>query len=135
MEHLFHCLKKHYVKVSEDWEGKLYCGITLDWNYIERWVDLSMPGYMKRLLQRYKKIPPKKTQHIPYRSQPKNYGAAAQDSMPTDDSPLIDDERKKLVQQIISGVLYSGRALYLTVLPALSSIVSEKASATEKTEK
>ena len=33
VEHLVHCLKKNYAKVSEDWEGKLYCGITLEWNY------------------------------------------------------------------------------------------------------
>ena len=34
VEYLVHCLKKNYAKVSEDWEGKLYCGITLDWDYI-----------------------------------------------------------------------------------------------------
>ena len=33
VEHLVHCLKKYYAKVSEYWEGKLYCGITLEWNY------------------------------------------------------------------------------------------------------
>ena len=32
VEHLVHCLKKNYAKVSEDWEGKLYCGITLELN-------------------------------------------------------------------------------------------------------
>ena len=40
-----------------------------------------------------------------------------------------------MVQQIISGVLYYGRAVDLTVLPALRSIASEQASATENTEK
>ena len=74
-------------------------------------------------------------QHSPYRAQPKIYGAAAQDSMPTDDFPLINDEWKKLVQQIIGGVLCYGRAVDLTVLPALSSIASEQASATENREK
>ena len=94
-----------------------------------------MPGYIKRLRQIYEHISPKKTQHSPYRAQPKIYGAAAQDSMPTEDSTLIDDERKKLVQQIIGGVLCYGRAVDLTVLPALSSIASEQASATENTKK
>ena len=32
VEHLVHCLKKNYAKVSEDWKGKIYCGITLEWN-------------------------------------------------------------------------------------------------------
>ena len=73
--------------------------------------------------------------HTPYRAQPKMYGAAAQNSMPSDNSPLINEERKKLVQQIIGGVLYYGRSVDLTVPPALSSIASEQASATENTEK
>ena len=65
VEHLFHCLEKSNAKVSEDWEVKLYCGITLEWNYSEFWVDISMPGYIKRLRQRYEHISPKKMQHSP----------------------------------------------------------------------
>ena len=42
---------------------------------------------------------------------------------------------KKMVQQIIGGVLYNIRAVDLTVLPAISSIASEQASGTEKSEK
>ena len=122
VEHLVHCFKKNYAKVSEDWEGKLYCGITLEWNYNQRWVDISMPGYIKQLRQRYEHLSPKKMQHSPYRAQPKIYGAAAQNSMPPDDSPLINEERKKSFQQIIGGVLYCVRAVDLMVLPALSSI-------------
>ena len=62
-----------------------------------------MPGYIKRLRQRYEHIFPKKMQHSPYREQPKIYGSAAQNSMPPDDSPLINEERKKMIQQIIGG--------------------------------
>ena len=94
-----------------------------------------MPGYIKQLRQRYEHISPKKMQQSPYRAQPKIYGAAAQNSMPPDDSPLINEERKKLVQQIIGGFLYYGRAVDLTVPPALRSIASEQASVTENTEK
>ena len=92
VEHSVHCLKKHYAKVSEDWEGKLYCGITLEWYYNQSWVDISMPGYIKRLRQRYEHLSPKKMQHSPYRAHPKIYGTAAQNSMPPDDSPLINEE-------------------------------------------
>ena len=105
VEHLVHCLKKNDAKVSEDWEGKLYCRITLDWNYSERWVDISMPGYIKRPRQRYEHISPKKMQHSPYLAQPKIYGAAAQNSMPTDDSPLINEEQKNWSNKS-SGVFY-----------------------------
>ena len=39
IEHLLRAIKKHY-KVSEDWEGKLYCGITLKWNYGEKFSEV-----------------------------------------------------------------------------------------------
>ena len=94
-----------------------------------------MPEYIEWMIQRYEHISSKKMQHSPYRAQPKIYGAAAQSSMPPDDFPLINEEWKKLVQQIIRGVLYYGRAVDLTVLPALSSIASEQAIDTENTEK
>jgi hypothetical protein len=35
---------------TEDWEGKLYIGITLKWNYQARTVDLSMPGYIDKAI-------------------------------------------------------------------------------------
>ena len=50
-DHLISTLRQHYDSVTEDWEGKLYVGITLDWNYEECWLDISMPGYVDQLRQ------------------------------------------------------------------------------------
>ena len=47
----------------------------------------------------------------------------------------MDEKRVKVVQQIVGGVLYYGRVLDNAVLPGLSSIASEQASATETTKK
>ena len=47
-EHLLSVLEKEFTAVSTDWEGALYCGITLEWNYEERWLDISIPGYIKK---------------------------------------------------------------------------------------
>ena len=74
---------------------------------------------------------PRKPQHSPYGVAPKIYGAAAQDTIPEDDTAKIDEKRVKVVQQVIGGVLYYSRAVDLTVLPALSSIASKQASATK----
>ena len=41
-EHLIGVLKEFY-KVEVDWDGSLYCGITLDWHYEDKYVDISMP--------------------------------------------------------------------------------------------
>ena len=43
-EHLMGVSREHY-EVTEDWEGGKFIGITLDWDYDEREVHLSIPGY------------------------------------------------------------------------------------------
>ena len=133
-DHLIQTLRKHYEAVTEDWEGKLYCGITLEWNYTERWLDISMPGYVEKLRKRYHHEVPSKPQHSPYRAPPKIFGAAAQDTIPADTTERIDEKRIKVVQQVVGGLLYYARAVDLTILPALSAIASEQTKATEATE-
>ena len=43
VDHLIATLKKDFTP-SEDWDGDLYCGITLKWYYVKRTLDISMPG-------------------------------------------------------------------------------------------
>ena len=66
VNHLLEALKEHY-EVSKDWDGKLYCGITLDWDHKNRTVDLSMPGYIQAALHKYHHVPAKRPQHAPTR--------------------------------------------------------------------
>ena len=40
--HLFYTLKKYYT-IYIDWGGGDYCGLTLDWNYDRKYVNVSMP--------------------------------------------------------------------------------------------
>ena len=54
--HLLNALKMFYEKISVDWTGKLFCGITLNWNYQQKYVDLSMPGYIKNVLHKYSRL-------------------------------------------------------------------------------
>jgi hypothetical protein len=42
-EHLMACIKKNY-NISSHWNGSAYCGLTLDWDYKNLTVDLSIPG-------------------------------------------------------------------------------------------
>jgi hypothetical protein len=51
-EHLMACIRKNY-NISSNWNGTAYCGLTLDWDYKKRTVDLSMPGYIKVALHKY----------------------------------------------------------------------------------
>ena len=52
-DHLVKKFEEFYV-VEKDWEGKKYCRITLDFDYIKRQVHLSMPGYCDEGLQRFR---------------------------------------------------------------------------------
>ena len=105
-DHLIKTLEGHYDKISVDWEGKLYCGITLEWNYSERFLDISMPGYIDKLRARYRHEMPSQPQHSPYRVPPKVYGTAAQDTVPDDVTAKIDEKWVKAIQQVVGGVLY-----------------------------
>jgi hypothetical protein len=56
-EHLMACNKNNY-NISSNWKGSAYCGLTLDWDYKNRTVDLSMPGYIKAALHKYQHAAP-----------------------------------------------------------------------------
>jgi len=70
-DHLIASIKSTYKKLTEDWTGSLYCRITLDWDYVGRTVDISMPGYIKKKLQEYKHSFPGRLQNCPYSPEPK----------------------------------------------------------------
>lgn len=48
--HLVKSLEKHY-ELKTDWEAKIFCGVHLKWDYMNRICDISMPGYVKKALQ------------------------------------------------------------------------------------
>ena len=49
-ENLLQVLHEKYT-VTDDWSGKLYIGISLEWDYSMRTLDISMPGYVKKALE------------------------------------------------------------------------------------
>jgi hypothetical protein len=81
VDHLISSIKKTY-KLTKDWTGNLYCGITLEWNYNCRTVDILMPGYIRKKLQNYKHSKPFKLQNCPYAPKPKKFGTEAQAPSP-----------------------------------------------------
>ena len=63
-EHLIHSLTQLY-KISIDWAGTLYLGLTLKWDYKARLVDISMPGYVTEALHKFQHPPLKRRQDAP----------------------------------------------------------------------
>jgi hypothetical protein len=52
IKHLTASLKMTYT-LTEGWTEDLYYGIALKWDYVNRTVDISMPGYIKKKIQEY----------------------------------------------------------------------------------
>ena len=63
--HLQHALQQLYT-ISTDWEGTLYCGITLKWDYVNGIVELSMPGYIIAALHKFQHPYPAIPQDAPH---------------------------------------------------------------------
>jgi hypothetical protein len=132
IDHLIKCIKKKY-ELTEDWDGNLYCGICLKWDYNAHTLEISKPGYIIKQLQKYKHASPPKPQHCPYAPQPKQFGSKAQRLLSPDTSPPLSDADIKHIQRIIGSILYYSRAVNLTVLMALSMIASEQSKGTQHT--
>jgi len=76
----------------------------LDWDYKNKHLDISIPGYVQKRLKQYNH-PPKRPQHCPYSPLPIKYGAAAQDALPHDVSKPLDEKGKHRIQKVW-GVSY-----------------------------
>jgi hypothetical protein len=87
-QHLEQVLRQKY-RITTDWTGSLYVGLTLQWNYKSRTVDLSMPGYIAKTLERFQHPNPTRPQHSPHDWQAPQYGAHTQLTDPIDTSPPL----------------------------------------------
>ena len=63
--HLLNALKIIY-KICEDWDGKLYCGHNLEWDYYKREVMVAMPNYATKAQHKFQHPTPKRTQYAPH---------------------------------------------------------------------
>eukprot|EP00804_Cyclotella_cryptica_P026973 CCRYP_019724-RA/>CCRYP_019724-RA protein AED:0.30 eAED:0.43 QI:0/0/0/1/0/0/5/0/439 len=132
-EHLIRVLKEHYT-VSIDWDGVLYCGIQINWNYDNRTPDISMLNYIHKVLRSASN-----TSYLPH------HKIAHTNHIPRS----VGWQRKTQYQQMIltpwmklasngsnkSALLFYACAVDNTVLLSLSAIVSEQANLTQLTNK
>ena len=130
--HLISILKEHY-KISEDWSGSKYIGITLDWDYPNRRVHLSMPGYITKALQPFGHERLQRLQNSPHPHVAPTYGAKAQYVETKDPSIPLDKEGRKYIQAVAGTLLYYSRAVDSAMLVALNAIAMQQASPTQKT--
>ena len=130
--HLLNILKQHY-EISEDWSGEKYIGITFDWDYRNRKVHLTMPGYIQKALLRFGHERPRKVQNSPHPHIAPTYGAKAQYIEAEDIGTPLDKEGQKYIQAVTGTLLYYSRAVDPTMLVALNAIATQQALPTHKT--
>ena len=132
-EHLMTTLTTVGYKVSQDWSGTRYCGLTLAWNYEEGHATVSMPGYVERALQRFKHIPSTRHEPSPHTWNQPQYGAKIQYTKAPDETPFLDAANKTHVQMVLGTFLFYARAVDVTVLKAIGKLAPQQSSPTEAT--
>jgi hypothetical protein len=60
--HLRNALLRNY-EITADWGGTVYSGLTLKWDYDKRTCDISMPGYVNNVLNKFQHDNPKTPPH------------------------------------------------------------------------
>ena len=134
--HLLNSLGKHY-KYTTDRKGKNYCGLTMDRNFTDGYMDISIPEYVPNSLKPLCHTPEKSPQFYPHEHAPIQYGqkGAHQFSTALDKSPQLTTAETKHTQSTTCSFLYYGRAIDYSILPALNDIASAQAQPTIKTKK
>jgi hypothetical protein len=130
--HLINVLKANYT-ITVDEEATKYIGLTIKWDYDNGKVHIHMPGYLEKAMTKFKHETPTKIQNSPHRHIAVKYGAKQQYVDEEEQSPPLTNEDAKYIQAVSGTLLYYGRAVDPTILPALSSIATEQAKPTEKT--
>jgi Reverse transcriptase (RNA-dependent DNA polymerase) len=131
--HLLAALKQNYEAVTIDWEGKLFTGISLKWNYDQRHVTLSMPGYVVAALEEFQHPTPTRREHQPYRHNPPKYDQKIQYTDPEDTTEPFNAEGILRIQRITGKFQYYSRAVDPTMNVALSALASKQTKATQQT--
>ena len=131
--HLLNALRTFYQKITINWDGTLFCGITIHWDYTNKHVDLLMPGYIQHVLHKYHHNPAYRKQYSPYPYQNIIYGQKVQKPTPIDNTPELHEKDKKYVQQVIGALLYYARAIDCTMLVTLSKLSHMQSKPTQLT--
>ena len=70
--HLIEALKDAY-EITIDKKGENFCGLSLEWNYQEEYVDVCMNNYVKKILDKLQHKAPKTPQYATHKWVPITY--------------------------------------------------------------
>jgi Reverse transcriptase (RNA-dependent DNA polymerase) len=128
-EHLLSALRELYTITTDFSARQKYVGITLDHNKKKRYIDMSIPGYVEKAIQRFQRTNLKGADS-PIIYVPPNYGKHQQEAPMVEPAvPLTAAETHEL-QEIVGVFLFYSRAVDPTMLTAINKIASRQAKPT-----
>jgi hypothetical protein len=128
--HLLDCLRSQYV-ITTDWKGSKYIGITINHDSSKKTIELSMPGYVEKALERFQVPIPHHAVRAPTLYIPPSYGSKKTQATYVDTSPAISIAEKKRLQEIIGVLLYYARAVDPTILYPVNKLSSLQSKPTQ----
>jgi hypothetical protein len=133
-KHLLQVLNMHY-KCSQDWDGKKYLSMDIDWDYEQRKVHVLMLEYVPKALMHFQHKAPSTPQHQLYPHIKPIYGTTCQYAEASNTSELLSKENKTYIQEVIDTFLYYARCVDSSMLPALGTLATQQAMPTKNTMK
>ena len=108
--------------------------MTLNWNYTEKWMEKSMPGYIEKVWTCFygANIAPKFVEAPHVWTAPQYGSSQPQFTTPIDSSPLLSAPDKTRLQEIVGSLLYFSRCIDSTILATLGSIGTNISDETER---
>ena len=94
-------------------DGTRYIGITLDWDYRRRQVQLSLPGHINRYLKQFNYT----QKNLSYPSATIIYGSKKKYATQPSSAPLLDKKGKKFIQQVCGFFILRESCRQHTALP------------------
>ena len=127
INHLIPSLQQHF-KISTDFEGQNYCGLTFDWFYENGFVIFSMLGYIATALHKFQ-FTPNIPQYSPHAYHHPAIGAKVQYVKLHDNLPLKHTKDIHHIQAVAGTFLYYSTAIDPTMIVALDDIATVQAKA------
>ena len=87
---LMDILSNKYEAITTDWTGSLYSGIHFNWDYVNRQVHMSMPGYVRKAMTQFQHNFPETFTMTTHPYTPPVYGKKVQLAQQDSLAPLLD---------------------------------------------
>ena len=132
LNHLINALRVQY-KIAVGLTGNSYLGVTINWNYAQGYVNISMPDYVRKALHEFQHPAPRQPTHLQSEWTAPAYGSRIQYAKPPDTSPPLEADGITHVQRVVGKLLYYALAINNTALVTLGNLGSEQPRSTKTT--